>query len=249
MHFKFQLTPREQVGVWGQSAGSLTPPIAGRGERQAQWESGHGVGGGAAGPVPVGTGFGIDTAIEKGSMTPSPFSGNSNRCDRRFSRRQAKPDQRGHLTDLGCWSGAGVVILFERFSALAVVEQIGSCSVERDLLKAKDECCHAVFAFNVLYRVVDWPLAIEQIARVLRPGGTYFFEELASARRDPWTCRPHSEARHGALSESLFSAELERNGMSLSRAATPRRSSSASFHGVAIKQSGAADDASSELNE
>lgn len=197
----------------------------------------------------AGAGAGIATAIEKESMTPSPFNESSNRCDRRFSRRRAKPDQRGHLSDLGCWSGAGVVILFERFSALTVVEQIGSCSVERNLLGAKDECCHAVFAFNVLHRVVDWPLAIEQIARVLRPSGTYFFEELASVRRDPWTCQRQSEARRSALSESRFVAELERNGMSLSRAATPRRSASASFHGVAIKQSRPTDDASGELNE
>ena len=36
----------------------------------------------------------------------------------------------------------------------------------------------AVFGFGVLHHVVDWRAALAEIARVLKPGGAYFIEEL-----------------------------------------------------------------------
>ena len=36
----------------------------------------------------------------------------------------------------------------------------------------------AVFGFGVLHHVVDWRAALREIARVLKPGGAYFMEEL-----------------------------------------------------------------------
>jgi ubiquinone/menaquinone biosynthesis C-methylase UbiE len=39
----------------------------------------------------------------------------------------------------------------------------------------------AVFGFGVLHHVVDWRTALGEIARVLKPGGAYFFEELYPA--------------------------------------------------------------------
>ena len=36
----------------------------------------------------------------------------------------------------------------------------------------------AVFGFGVLHHVVDWRSVLREIARVLKPGGVYFFEEL-----------------------------------------------------------------------
>ncbi len=36
----------------------------------------------------------------------------------------------------------------------------------------------AVFGFGVLHHVVDWRSALAEVARVLKPGGNYFIEEL-----------------------------------------------------------------------
>ena len=36
----------------------------------------------------------------------------------------------------------------------------------------------AVFGFGVLHHVPDWQSALGEISRVLKPGGTYFIEEL-----------------------------------------------------------------------
>jgi len=39
-------------------------------------------------------------------------------------------------------------------------------------------CMDAVFGFGVLHHVPDWRGAVSEIARVLKPGGLYFLEEL-----------------------------------------------------------------------
>jgi ubiquinone/menaquinone biosynthesis C-methylase UbiE len=39
----------------------------------------------------------------------------------------------------------------------------------------------AVFGFGVLHHVVDWRVALAEIARVLKPGGVYYIEELYPA--------------------------------------------------------------------
>ncbi len=41
-----------------------------------------------------------------------------------------------------------------------------------------NESFDAVFGFGVLHHVPDWQSALGEIARVLKPGGEYFIEEL-----------------------------------------------------------------------
>jgi ubiquinone/menaquinone biosynthesis C-methylase UbiE len=45
-------------------------------------------------------------------------------------------------------------------------------------LPFKDSALDAVFGFGVLHHVPDWRGAASEIARVLKPGGLYFIEEL-----------------------------------------------------------------------
>jgi ubiquinone/menaquinone biosynthesis C-methylase UbiE len=39
----------------------------------------------------------------------------------------------------------------------------------------------AVFGFGVLHHIPDWQAALSEVARVLKTGGVYFFEELYPA--------------------------------------------------------------------
>ncbi len=48
-------------------------------------------------------------------------------------------------------------------------------------LPLNPESMDAVFGFGVLHHVVDWRVALAEIARVLKPGGVYYIEELYPA--------------------------------------------------------------------
>jgi ubiquinone/menaquinone biosynthesis C-methylase UbiE len=41
-----------------------------------------------------------------------------------------------------------------------------------------DGCMDAVFNYGILHHLEDWRLGITEIARVLRPGGGFYFEEI-----------------------------------------------------------------------
>lgn len=45
-------------------------------------------------------------------------------------------------------------------------------------LPYRNDCLDVVFAFGVLHHIPDWQGALHEIARVLKPGGLYFFEEI-----------------------------------------------------------------------
>lgn len=47
-------------------------------------------------------------------------------------------------------------------------------------LPYKDNCLDAVFNFGILHHLEDWELGIKEVARVLKKGGTFYFEEIYS---------------------------------------------------------------------
>lgn len=47
----------------------------------------------------------------------------------------------------------------------------------------------AVFDFGIIHHVPDWRAALDEVARVLKPGGPLFFEEVTRHAPQRWTYR------------------------------------------------------------
>lgn len=101
-----------------------------------------------------------------------------------------------HVLQLGCGNGSGIPLLFDRFGVRHVdafdpdpvrlaeaQEKFASDTRVRlwsgllTAIEADDHSYDAVFDMGALYRIVDWRAAVDEVARVLRPGGRFFFAE------------------------------------------------------------------------
>jgi ubiquinone/menaquinone biosynthesis C-methylase UbiE len=115
-----------------------------------------------------------------------------------FSRRlPVSPGAR--ILEIGCGRGAGGQLIIEKFSPdlLCLMDlDIQMVSKARNFLSAikvnnisylnagatflpfNSHTFDAIFGFGFLHHVLEWQHSITEIARVLRPGGTYYMEEL-----------------------------------------------------------------------
>jgi ubiquinone/menaquinone biosynthesis C-methylase UbiE len=103
------------------------------------------------------------------------------------------------ILEIGCGRGAGAQLLIEKFKPMLLhlmdldIEMIVKArrrlaqydrnrvfSFTGDVLHLpyRDQAFDAVFGFGVLHHVPDWRAGLAEIARVLKPGGCYFYEEL-----------------------------------------------------------------------
>lgn len=74
-----------------------------------------------------------------------------------------------------------------------------------------EETFDAAFLFGVLHHIDNWPKAIREVARVLKPGGTFAFEEALISTCFFWLSRYYRHAPFGAeeLKAALRDAGLE----------------------------------------
>jgi len=105
----------------------------------------------------------------------------------------------GKFLEIGCGRGAGACLLLKEFLPGAVhamdldedmIREAGEYVSEAQKqqihlyvgdtmqLPYQDRAMDAVFGFGVLHHLPDWRGGIREIARVLKPGGTYFLEEF-----------------------------------------------------------------------
>lgn len=139
------------------------------------------------------------------------------------------------VLEVGCGRGVGTEIIFERFGAREVhafdldpdmVERArGRLSRYRGdrlrlyvgdaaAIEEADASFDAVFDFGTIHHVPEWRRAVAEVARVLRPGGRFFFEEVTSHALARWSYRTFlehpAEDRFGGAD---FVAEVERQGI------------------------------------
>jgi ubiquinone/menaquinone biosynthesis C-methylase UbiE len=103
--------------------------------------------------------------------------------------------------EIGCGRGAGAGILLREFPLARLIamdldigmvrkakahlpaqrQGVSLLAGDATFIPIKTGALDAVFGFGVLHHVVAWRSAVLEIARVLKPGGVYFFEELYPA--------------------------------------------------------------------
>ncbi len=144
--------------------------------------------------------------------------------------------------ELGCGAGYGTELILARFGADRVDavdldpemvdrarlrlarhgERVrlatGDVTDLRRALDAADGCYDAVFDFGILHHVEDWQAAVGDVARVLRPGGRFYFDEVTAdalaTRGYRWLFDHPTQNRFTAAG---FVAELERQGLVVGR--------------------------------
>lgn len=110
--------------------------------------------------------------------------------------------ENGRVLEIGCGGGLGVELIFEMFSPshidafefdssqLQLAERRLSSKYqdrlnlyEASATKIPSPSNHfdAVFDFGVLHHIPENQIALNEIARVLKPGGRFFFQELFSS--------------------------------------------------------------------
>jgi len=76
----------------------------------------------------------------------------------------------------------------------------------------------AVVDYGVLHHVPNWPQALKQIARVLKPGGVFFFEDVVKGFTSAWPMRTLFDHPQGTqFTAPEFRAGLEAAGLRVHR--------------------------------
>ncbi|WP_101653627.1 class I SAM-dependent methyltransferase [Brevibacterium ihuae] len=140
--------------------------------------------------------------------------------------------------EIGCGSGYGAQLVLEQFGAASVdavdldpvmIERAGrrltgyedrvrlaqgSATDLRAALDADDHSYEAVFDFGIVHHIPDWRAALAEVARVLTPGGRFYFEEVtAHALARPIYKRLFDHPTEDRFTAEQFLDELAHHGL------------------------------------
>ncbi len=139
------------------------------------------------------------------------------------------------VLEVGCGRGVGAELILGRWGA----REVHAFDLDPDMVKLAhrrlsrfgsgrarvwvgdataidvgDRSFNAVVDFGILHHVPGWQTAVSEIARVLRPGGRFFFEEVSRRALDRRTYRTlFAHPAENRFSREEFVGELERLGL------------------------------------
>jgi SAM-dependent methyltransferase len=142
----------------------------------------------------------------------------------------------GRVAEIGCGSGYGTRLILDKFGAATVdavdldpaqIERarrglgerdgrvrfaVGDATDLRAAFGAEDGFYDAVFDFGIIHHIPAWRDAIAEVARALKPGGRFVFEEVTATA----LARPSYRALFDHPAEDRFTAgeflaELDRH--------------------------------------
>lgn len=139
------------------------------------------------------------------------------------------------VLEVGCGRGVGVEVILDRLGAAHVrASDIDPEQVERAMrrlhgrsprsytlstgdavsIETGDASVDAVVSFGTLHHVPRWQDAVAEVARVLRPGGSFLFEEVPRHVLDTRTFRTLTDhPREDRFEAREFADELARHGL------------------------------------
>lgn len=139
-------------------------------------------------------------------LVTSPANRTFQRCvEAPILRRLGGRTPGARALEIGCGSGYGTKLIIDQFGAAAVDaidldpamvararhrlrryhDQVrvvqGSADDLQAALGAEDSSYDAVFDFGIIHHVTNWRDAVAEVARVLKPGGQFYFLEVTAA--------------------------------------------------------------------
>ncbi len=117
----------------------------------------------------------------------------------RWLRKKAQLIPAAMVLEIGCGRGAGARLIKKKFQPrilqamdldilmiqkaqqyLSPAQKEGISFYVGDVIRLpyRNGTLDAIFGFGILHHVLDWQGALGEIARVLKPGGVFFMEEL-----------------------------------------------------------------------
>lgn len=139
------------------------------------------------------------------------------------------------VMEIGCGRGVGTEIIFERFGAGEVhafdldpkmvkiarrrLAKFGQQKLrlsvgDAERIDAADNSYDAVFDFGIIHHIPKWEDAVKEVARVLKPGGKFYFEEVTKKALGRWLYRTFlKHPTENRFTGEDFISVLEKNGI------------------------------------